>query len=539
MWVGESTTARACQEFLMGNKSQLRSNPVRGMRDILPDEVQVRDWAQSIIQKVYESYGFSRIETPALENIDLLKRGDGGENQKLIFEVLKRGDKLQEAVLDLTKKYMLPKTSWGEAEEKSHPDDLESNDRLKREWLTTEGKVKPALQAVAQKELEMQKGESEDRITREWQVLPQTTKEEVDFDQANAALLNNLCDTGMRFDLTVPLVRYYADNMNSLPNPFKALQIGSVWRAERPQKGRFRQFTQCDIDIIGDGTIFAELELISATTEALLAMGFENFVVRINDRRILNRFLENCGIPKSKMQTVSEILDNRDKFGWDGVRQKLHDILSHNSVEKFMDVLTMQDNLNKSTPGEQQLNEIGGIADFTRDQVFGDLLLIINTVKALKDKSGGKKFDIVFDPLLVRGMGYYTGPVFEVSMPEYGSSVAGGGRYDRMIEKFLDRSVPACGFSIGFERIIQILMEKGSASAHGKEKIALLYDGAADDAAEVMQLASSMRSEKRAITLMPKKKEMRKQLDLLMSQGFTAFCVFKKEGHEIKQLGNK
>lgn len=523
----------------MANKTQLRSNPVRGMRDILPDEVQVRDWAQSVIQKVYENYGFSRIETPALENIELLKRGEGGENQKLIFEVLKRGDKLQEAVHELARKYMLPKTAWGETGEQSHPDDLESNDRLKREWLTTEGKVKPALQAVAQKELELQKGESEDRITREWQVVPQTTREEVDYDQANNTLLNNLCDTGMRFDLTVPLVRYYADNMNSLPNPFKALQIGSVWRAERPQKGRFRQFTQCDIDIIGDGTVFAELELISATTEALLALGFENFVIRINDRRILNRFLENCGIPKSKMQTVSEILDNRDKFGWDGVKQRLNDILSHSAVDEFMKVLTLQDGLNKSAPGEEQLNEIFGVTNFSNDGVLKDLHLLINTVKSLRDKSGGKKFDIVFDPLLVRGMGYYTGPVFEVSMPEYGSSVAGGGRYDRMIEKFLDRSVPACGFSIGFERIIQILMEKGSATAQGKEKVALLYDGGVDEPAEVMQLAASMRSDKRAVTLMPKKKEMRKQLDLLLNQGFTAFCVFKKEGHEIKQLSGK
>ncbi len=523
----------------MANKTQLRSTPVRGMRDILPDEVQVRDWAQSIIQKVYESYGFSRIETPALENIELLKRGDGGENQKLIFEVLKRGDKLQEAVLELTKKFFHAKTAWAGANEPQVNDELEHEDRLKREWLTTEGKVKPALQAVAQRELELQKGESEDRITREWQVMPEAAKAEPDYDQVNMTLLNNLCDTGMRFDLTVPLVRYYADNMNSLPNPFKALQIGSVWRAERPQKGRFRQFTQCDIDIIGDGTVFAELELISATTEALLALGFENFIIRINDRRILNRFLENCGIPKSKMQPVSEILDNRDKIGWDGVRQKLHDLLSHSSVEKFMEIITMQDELNKKVPGQEQLEGIRSSLDTTTDPVLKNLSLIIDTVKSLRDKTGGKKFDITFDPLLVRGMGYYTGPVFEVNMPEYGSSVAGGGRYDRMIEKFLDRSIPACGFSIGFERIIQILMEKGSAIAKGKDKVALLYDGNSDDPGLVMQLATSMRSEKKAVTLMPKKKEMRKQLDLLMNQGFTAFCVYKVEGAEIKSLGEK
>lgn len=510
----------------MGNKTQLRSNPVRGMRDILPDEVQVRDWAQAIIQRVYESYGFSRIETPAMENIELLKRGEGGENQKLIFEVLKRGDKLQEAVSELVKDYKAPGTVWASESEGGIVDENEHEDRLKREWLTTEGKVKPALQAVAQKEIEAKKGESEDRITREWQVMPQSDQSEQTPEVVNAMLINSLCDTGMRFDLTVPLVRYYADNMNSLPNPFKALQIGSVWRAERPQKGRFRQFTQCDIDIIGDGTIFAELELISATTQALLEMGFENFIVRINDRRLLTRFLENCGIPKSKMQPVSEILDNKDKIGWDGVKQKLTDILSSASIEELMKIVTLQEEVN------QAMNT-------TSDPVLKDLSTIISTLKKVRENCGGKKFEIEFDPLLIRGMGYYTGPVFEVSVPEYGSSVAGGGRYDRMIEKFLDRSIPACGFSIGFERIIQILMERGSAKAHAREKIALLYDNSQDDPALVMQKAAEMRDQNRSVTLMPKKKEMRKQLDLLMNQGFSAFCVYRPEGCEIKQLSGK
>ncbi len=510
----------------MGNKSTLRSNPVRGMRDILPDEVQVRDWAQAIIQRVYESYGFSRIETPAMENIELLKRGDGGENQKLIFEVLKRGDKLQDAVKSLVDHFEAPNTVWASKSEGGIVDENEHADRLKREWLSTEGKVKPAVQAVAQKAIEAQKGESEDRITREWQVIPQNIQTDADPEQVNATLLNNLCDSGMRFDLTVPLVRYYADNMNSLPNPFKALQIGSVWRAERPQKGRFRQFTQCDIDIIGDGTVFAELELISATCEALLEMGFENFIVRINDRRLLMRFLENCGIPKSKMQPVSEILDNKDKIGWDGVKQKLNDILSSSSIEELMKIMTMQEEVNKSM-------------NTSSDPVIKDLSTIISTLKKLRENAGGKNFDIVFDPLLIRGMGYYTGPVFEVAVPEYGSSVAGGGRYDRMLEKFLDRSIPACGFSIGFERIIQILMERGSATAQAKEKIALLYDNTNDDPALVMQKAAELRSEQKAVTLMPKKKDMRKQLDLLMNQGFTAFGVYKTEGCEIKTLSSK
>lgn len=422
------------------------SAPPRGMRDFLPADVAIRDWATGVILKTYESFGFTRIETPALENINLLRRGEGGENLQLIFEVLKRGDKLEREL---------------------------ASDQPKREGLA---------------------------------------------------------DLGLRFDLTVPLVRFYAANQSTLPNPLKAIQIGSVWRAESPQAGRFRQFTQCDIDIFGIKNELAEMELLQATAEALSELGFKQFTIRINDRRILSALSAYCGFDAARVDNVFITLDKLDKIGDDGVRKELrnagHD---QSAIDKLMDVVTSLQKANdfadarNALPHELQANEA--------------LDPLANVIKDIT-KQGSGLYDIKFDPTLVRGMGYYTGQIFEVSCPGYTYSIAGGGRYDKMVGKFSGRDVPACGFSIGFERIITVLTDKGFKPPNAAEKIALICNPDQDDLTTVFSTASRMRNRGLIVSVQPRKKDMRKQLDALVVQGFTSFAFFKGDGNdlEIKEL---
>ncbi len=359
----ESMDIRHC--YGEGPMSTLESSaPPRGMRDFLPADVAIRDWATGVILKTYESFGFTRIETPALENINLLRRGEGGENLQLIFEVLKRGDKLEREL---------------------------ASDQPKREGLA---------------------------------------------------------DLGLRFDLTVPLVRFYAANQNTLPNPLKAIQIGSVWRAESPQAGRFRQFTQCDIDIFGIKNELAEMELLQATAEALSELGFKQFTIRINDRRILSALSSYCGFDAARVDNVFITLDKLDKIGDDGVRKELKNAGHEQAaIDKLMDVVNT---LHKTTDFAEARNALP--QELQYNQALDPLA---NVIKGIT-KQGSGLYDIKFDPTLVRGMGYYTGQIFEVSCPGYTYSIAGGGRYDKMVGKFSGRDVPACGFSIGFERIITV-----------------------------------------------------------------------------------
>jgi histidyl-tRNA synthetase len=418
------------------------SAPPRGMRDFLPADVALRDWATGVILKTYESFGFTRIETPALENINLLRRAEGGENLQLIFEVLKRGDKLEREL---------------------------SSGQPKREGLA---------------------------------------------------------DLGLRFDLTVPLVRFYAQNQNTLPNPLKAIQIGSVWRAESPQAGRFRQFTQCDIDIFGVKSELAEMELLQATSEALRELGFKHFTIRINDRRILAALSEYCGFDPARVDNVFITLDKLDKIGEEGVRKELvaagHEELA---IDKLLNVVTTLQQTKDFTearntlPSELQKNEA--------------LEPLANVIKGITEQSSGT-YDIKFDPTLVRGMGYYTGQIFEVSCPGYTYSIAGGGRYDKMVGKFSGREVPACGFSIGFERIITVLTDKGFKPPNAAEKIALICNADQDDLTTVFSTARRMRNKGLIVSVQPRKKDMRKQLDGLMMQGFTSFAFFKGNGEELE-----
>lgn len=416
-----------------------KSNPPKGMRDILPQEAALRREVTEKIVKVYEAFGFTPIETPAVEDIKLLTGGQGGENEKMIFKVLKRGEKL-----------------------KLHKPELQEDD---------------------------------------------------------------LVDFGLRFDLTVPLTRYYAQNRNALPTPFKAIQIGNVWRAERPQRGRFRQFVQCDIDLIGLPAPLAEIELIEATTTALQAVGFQGFTLRLNDRRLLTALATQCGFPEEAHGQVFISFDKLDKVGTEGVRDELaKEGFAEESIAQFLRIATQATEEKLSV---EKLRELLPSAD---PQIFEELETVLAVIQPLAEG----KFDFLLDLSLVRGMGYYTGMIFEVSAAGLGSSIAGGGRYDRMIGRFLkNEDVPACGFSIGFERILTLLQEQGVKASVGTEKIGLLYDKKNVDFPALLQLARQQRSEGKTVLLAEKRKNLNKQLNDLQAQGFTHFGQFKGTGEEL------
>ena len=412
-----------------------------GMKDILPKEMELREYLLGIIQSSYKSYGFNRIETPALEDISNLTGGQGGDNEKLIFKILKRGEKLN----------------------------LET----------------------AQKE-------------------------------------NDLVDAGLRYDLTVPLARYYANNSDKLISPFKSLQIGSVWRAERPQKGRFRQFTQCDIDILGDATNAAEIELILATTEVLSKLCPKNkFTLRINDRNILSALVRASGIEEKDMSAVFIILDKLDKIGIEGVKKELTELgIDKEKVENYIAIINK---LESSTDNKFKLEFIReNTKEFLPDDCIDGLLTIINVVEECKTAD----FNIIFDASLVRGMGYYTGTIFEVSMEGFSGSVAGGGRYDKVIGKFSSKEVPACGFSIGFERIVTILTEENFEPEKEPVKKAYLYEKGLNDSAFIDILHKAKEDRKKGLTVLvtamnKNKKFQKEQLSL---QGYTEFTeVYKEE----------
>lgn len=412
-----------------------------GMKDILPKEMELREYLLGIIQSSYKSYGFNRIETPALEDISNLTGGQGGDNEKLIFKILKRGEKLN----------------------------LET----------------------AQKE-------------------------------------NDLVDAGLRYDLTVPLARYYANNSDKLISPFKSLQIGSVWRAERPQKGRFRQFTQCDIDILGDATNAAEIELILATTGVLSKLCPKNkFTLRINDRNILSALVKASGIEEKDMSAVFIILDKLDKIGIEGVKKELTQLgIDKEKVENYIAIINK---LESSTDNKFKLEFIReNTKEILPDDCIDGLLTIINVVEECKTAD----FNIIFDASLVRGMGYYTGTIFEVSMEGFSGSVAGGGRYDKVIGKFSSKEVPACGFSIGFERIVTILTEENFEPEKEPVKKAYLYEKGLNDSAFIDILHKAKEDRKKGLTVLvtamnKNKKFQKEQLSL---QGYTEFTeVYREE----------
>ncbi len=411
----------------------MKKKPVTGMKDIMPREMEIRDYVIGLIKETYKTFGFSSVETPCVEHIENLSSKQGGENEKLIFKILKRGEKLK---LD-------------------------------------------------------------------------EAKEEID-----------LVDGGLRYDLTVPLSRYYSNNANDLPSPFKALQMGNVWRADRPQRGRYRQFMQCDIDILGEPTILAEIELILATTTLLGKLDFKNFTIRINDRKILKAMAAYSGFAEADYDTVFIILDKMDKIGLDGVRSELiAEGYAEASVDKYLELF------------EKVTNDICGIkfikdtlGDFLDAEVADNLTTIITSVEGAKSAD----FKLSFDPTLVRGMSYYTGPIFEISMDEFGGSVGGGGRYDEMIGRFTGNSTPACGFSIGFERIVMLLLERDYKVPSEGVKTAYLIEKnmPADKLSAILEKAKAEREAGKQINIAIMKKNKKFQKEQMMAEGYEAFEEF-------------
>ncbi len=413
----------------------LSKKPVTGMKDILPEEMKIRNYVQNVIKDTYKAFGFTQIETPCVENISNLTNKQGGENEKLIFKILKRGETLN----------------------------LET----------------------AQTDMDV-------------------------------------VDNGLRYDLTVPLVRYYSNNANNLPSPFKALQMGSVWRADRPQRGRYRQFMQCDIDILGDPSNLAEIELILATTTTLGKLGFKNFQIRINERRILKAMAAYSGFPEESYDSVFIILDKMDKIGLEGVKEELIKYeFSEESVNKYVSLFKEI---------EQQANPIDYLAeklgDYMEDDVKQWMNEIIESVKATKSSD----FEIIFDPTLVRGMSYYTGTIFEIAIPEFGGSCGGGGRYNKMVGKFIGHDVPACGFSIGFERIVLLLMEQGFKIPEEYNKVAYLIEkGVKEDAlCDVIAQAQEERKNGTQVLVTRMNKNKKFQKEQLKEQGYEEFKEFYK-----------
>ncbi len=414
----------------------LNKKPVTGMKDVLPAEMQIRDYVMSVIKENYRKFGFTPIETPCVESIENLSSKQGGENEKLIFKILKRGDKLNLA----------------------------------------------------------------------------TAQSEAD-----------LVDGGLRYDLTLPLARYYANNAAALPKPFKALQMGSVWRADRPQKGRFRQFVQCDIDILGEPSNLAEIELILATTTTLGKIGFSGFKVRINERRILKAMAVYAGFAEDELDNVFIILDKMDKIGKDGVKEDLiANGFDADKVEKYM---ALFDGIENAEDGIAYLGET--LADCLEADVIKSLSEIMESVSSTVDTD----FEIVFDPTLVRGMSYYTGTIFEIEMPQFGSSVAGGGRYDKMVGRFTGQDTPACGFSIGFERIITILMDENFQIPDQAQKVAYLVEKgiATEDLCKVIVKAQQERANGKQVLVVRMNKNKKFQKQQLMEEGYEEFEDFYKD----------
>jgi len=414
----------------------LSKKPVNGMKDILPAEMEIRDYVTSVIKDTYRSFGFTPIETPCMENIANLSNKQGGENEKLIFKVLKRGEKLN----------------------------LE------------------------------------------------TAKEEAD-----------VVDFGMRYDLTVPLSRFYANHANDLPTPFKALQIGSVWRADRPQRGRYRQFTQCDIDILGEPSNLAEIELITATTTTIGRLGFKNFEIRINERRILKAMAAYSGFEEKDYDSIFITLDKMDKIGLEGVAAELEEEgYAKESIDKYLELFELLKDRKDVAEGVAFLKDkLGDVLD---QEVADSLTEIATAVNATKNA----EFTLVFDPTLVRGMSYYTGTIFEIAMPELGAACGGGGRYDKMIGKFTGNDVPACGFSIGFERIILLLMESGFKIPECPKRVAYLVEKKypAEKLVDVMKQAKEARENGQQVLVVRMNKNKKFQKEQLSKEGYEEFEEF-------------
>jgi len=406
--------------------------PVRGTNDYLPKEMAVREKVRSEILKTYKKYGFMQISAPILEDIDNLLGSDGGDNTKLIFKVLKRGEKLDLSTPNLTER--------------------------------------------------------------------------------------DLVDIGLRYDLTVPMVRLFCNNQNSLPTPFKTIQIDYSFRADRPQRGRSRQFIQCDIDILGDPTINAEIDVINTTAKTFLNLGFKNFVCKLNDRRILSDIILGTGFSEDSECDVCVVLDKLDKIGIDGVTAEL--------IERGFDEAKVSALMEKIA--KIQENGIESLEGFgVRREVVDSVKQILSTTNAL---SGGN-YTIKFDISIVRGQGYYTGAVYEFYMEGFSGACGGGGRYDNMVEKMTGKKVPAVGFGLGFEPTCMLINEMGLLKAEDKLIACVYYPE--DDFTEVLKYVEEL-NQTNNVSAVPAKKNLGFQLQTLKANGFTHFVTLKDK--QIKEI---
>ena len=418
---------------------KMDNSPARGTRDLLPSAVATRDHVLATITDVYHRFGYQRIETPALEDITRLTGGQGGENEKLLFQVLRRG-------------------------------------------------------------------------------LPATVEADTP--------LSELIDLGLRFDLTVPLTRFYGNNQAALPQPFRSFQFGPVWRAERPAKGRYRQFYQCDIDMIGEASVLAEVELIEATAAALAGVGLTGTTVRLSDRRYLSALAGAVGLDESAWSGFFIGLDKLDKIGWDGVRAELTGRgLPGEAIDAARERIEALTGLAADKVADALSDTIPSLAD--------DVVADLGTVAGCLDELSGLTWE--FDPTLVRGMGYYTGQIFEVGHPSVSYSLAGGGRYDRLVGRSLGKDVPACGFSIGFERIVDMLGELPHA-----DSVAVLFESDVP-LARVFEVARGVRNDGRTAAVQPRSGKFGAQLGRLEAAGFTSFIHVKADTVEVEErpLGGK
>ncbi|MFB4348902.1 histidine--tRNA ligase [Microbacterium sp. CR_7] len=423
------------------------------MRDILPADKARRERVLSVIRDRYSAHGFDEIETPALEEYSRLHAGIGGDNEKLAYNVLRRG-------------------------------------------LDAE-----AIRAAA--------------------------------DDQGA-----LADLGLRYDLTVPLARFYASNRGQLPGVFRAIQIGPVWRAERPQKGRYRQFVQCDIDIIGDDSSRAEAELMVASLDAVDALGLEKATVRINDRRALDWMLDSFGFTAEERPGVLITIDKLDKIGVEGVAAELRERgAAASAVDAFEAFLQRPQTMEYNPFGERQIRK--AMPDGAPDDIVAHLVGIGEAVAAgrapVAPSSEPADIPLVFDPFLVRGMGYYTGTIFELAHPSVGYSLGGGGRYDGMIGRFLGQQVAAVGFSLGFERLVDLVADATDA----EEPAVVLIHDADVPVGELVRHKAALVASGARVRLERRTKNVKALLERSAADGYTAFATVSAGASELqlKPLG--
>ncbi|MFE5407952.1 histidine--tRNA ligase [Microbacterium sp. NPDC056569] len=420
------------------------------MRDFLPAEKARRESVLAVIRERYRAHGFDEIETPVMEEYSRLHAGIGGDNEKLAYNVLKRG-------LDA-------------------------------------GAIRGAADDPA-----------------------------------------GLTDLGLRYDLTVPLARFYATNRGQLPSVFRAIQIAPVWRAERPQKGRYRQFVQCDIDIIGDASARAEAELAVATLDTLDALGLEGGSIRINDRRVLDWMLDSFGFTSDERPGVLITIDKLDKLGPDGIVAELRERgATAAAVDAFAAFLRRPMTLEYNPYGERQIRK--ALPEGAPDEIVAHLAGIGAAVAAARASGIEGDIPLVFDPFLVRGMGYYTGTIFELAHPSVDYSLGGGGRYDGMIGRFLGQDVPAVGFSIGFERIVDLVPERTDAAAPA---VVLVHDRDVSEG-ELLALKAVLVGQGSRVRLEQRTKNLKALLERAASDGYTAFATVAPgttaEALEVKSL---